>query len=193
MAPRSPLSINALQHLVSQILHDLITHFTSFSLGVDHITSLQDPMWQTVHKAKNQMYEQINLVRYLFMSGMGVGKDAQALLHSYVAGINIEIKGTIDQHPRMTCGLAWWLSKQIYGSKTGQIVIQKNCLSIHADHVRQDVGNEDTILETGQPSANPREGVAWYVFHLASLADQSLSVHRQDRQLSIHWKQKTIT
>ena len=183
-----PLSLNEVQNIFSQVLHDFIGHFTPFSAGMEILTDLQDPVWDLIQSAKNQMYAQINLIRFLFRQGIGTNKEAQSVLKTYMEHEKITINGCIRCFPKVTAGLALWLSKQVYGNSTPHLFIKESSISIQADHVRQDAQSEDKTLISGQSINSPREGYALYLFHLAYLENVCFSVKRNATHLSVQWE-----
>jgi len=183
------LSITEVQYIFSQVLHDFISHFTPFSAGMEMLTSLQDPVWDLIQDAKNQMYAQINLIRFLFGQGAGTNKESQGVLKKYMEHENISITGSINCCPKLVCGLALWLSKQVYGHGPSFLFIGEKSASIQADHVRQDAQDEDNVLTSGTSIDSPKEGYALYLFHLAYLERLDLHVHRTATRLSVQWEQ----
>lgn len=186
MNPEKCLSLNAVQNIFAQVLHDFISHFTPLSAGMEMLTSLQDPAWHVIQESKNQMYAQINLIRFLFGPGMGTNKEAQNLTKQYMEHTNISIDGSIGCYPKITAGLALWMSKQVYGS-TSRLYIDNKGLSIQSEYVRQDAA-EDAALLTGQCIHSPRIGYALYLFHLTQMEKINLSVHRNPTHLSVQWE-----
>jgi len=187
MESQHPLSIKEVQNIFAQVLHDFISHFTPLSSGMEMITSLQDPIWTLIQSSKNQIYAQINLIRFVFGPGSSTNQETQTLLKQYMEHMNVSITGSIQSHPKIVCGLSLWMTKNAYGHHPLRLCISKDSISIHADHVRQDAEKEDIILMHGSTIHNPREGYALYLFHLSCMEKIRLCVQRHSNHLTVHW------
>jgi hypothetical protein len=168
-----------MRHLMAQVVHDLISAFTSLSAGLDLGPDPQ--LWPLVNSARNQLQALLCLMRFLFGSSDGQAQEAQELLNGYAKGMKVALTGVLHSPTRLHVGLGFWLLRQVRPTQQGTLVLGAQGMTLYGNGLR--LGQEDLpVLQTGLSAQSPRSSYAYYLAFLAQEAGLSICVQEaQDR------------
>ena len=172
------------QLLFSQIIHDLISLFTSLSTGIDFAQDTQGEVWELVKRAKDQLYAKISLFRFIFSTGEGNVQDASKMIHHFGKAFNIEIKGNISENPKLVLALAVWLVKQTKNPQGVALIFDATKLTLSSPHPLTSA-EQDEVLQGTRCFQSCQESYAGYIASLLLLHKKRLSISRSFTEVCI--------
>lgn len=182
MSPPSPFGLKESQLLLAQVLHDVVSLFTSLSAGIDLVQDTQSDVWDLVKHVKGQLYVQIRLIRFLLTPGDGNKNEAFQLLLDYGNAMNIQVSGSIAQLPKIMANLGFWLMKQCRTHEGGHLHLNGLRLEITSDFVRG-ASREDELLQQGGYCLCAPESYAVYIFQLLQQKEVKVKLTRNPGSL----------
>lgn len=181
-------SLDEIQLLFSQVLHDLISPFSSLSAGMDIVTHSQDEIWDLVNQAKHQLYIQLILSRCIFSYGEGSYAEGEKLIVQYAESLEIGIQGKMpEQIPLKLCvGLAFWLIKQAKPRSDNILSWEKGNYLLHlsGSGVKKNL-KEEHVLQDGALTQSPQESYAMYLYRLLRHYGYKANTNRTSDSLSL--------
>jgi hypothetical protein len=179
-------SFRETQLLLSQMLHDLISPFSSLSAGLDFAMEGkgQGEMEELIRRSKMQMKTQLMLFRLLFSYGEDVMEADLSVLHTYgkVAGIRFE--GTFLGPNKVAIGLGFWMTQQVRDRSGSLLSFQGQEARLQTPALRLS-SREDEILQNGLEALLPQESYASYLYHLLQEQHKQAVVKRTNGHLSV--------
>lgn len=174
------------QLLFSQIIHDLISLFTSLSTGIDFAQDTQGEVWELVKKAKDQLYAKISLFRFVFGIGEGNPQDANNMIQHFGKAFNIEIeiKNPMNENPKLVLALALWLAKQTKNSQGATLIFDTKKLTLSSPHPFISA-EQDDVLQGIRCFQSCQESYAGYIASLLLLHKKKLFISRSFTEVCI--------
>jgi len=172
------------QLLLSQIIHDLISLFTSLSAGIDFAQDTQGEVWELVKKTKDQMYAQISLFRFVFGAGEGNLQDANKIIDHFGKAFDVEIKGTIKEYPKIWLALTLWLVKQIKIRQGSILTFETKKIILSSTHLIRSC-EQDDIVKGVRRFHSCQESYAGYSACLLFMDNKALFISRSSTEVSI--------
>lgn len=186
-AKRDPVT-EEMQYLVSQILHDFISHFTAISTGLDMPVHMAPEIFPMLLQSRQQLNAYLNVLRYMFSQGDGSDRQGTDMITAYGHTLGIVILGHSSSHRKIITGLTLWAMKQVHGKSNTTITRQEK--SIHMQSLALKTQGLDTRVLFGQePCTNPRDSFAAYVARLVEQEGVGLSIEfpsAQELFLTLH-------
>jgi hypothetical protein len=175
--------ISSIQYLISQILHDCISPFTSLSAGIDFIALPPGEIGSLIHLAKDQLQSCLTLYRFIFSHGEGTIKESAQLIHQYGEAFQIQIQGTVMQFPKLTAALVLWLTKQCM-QRNQAIIYLEPVLQLQGSLIKPSLSDEQ-VLQKGAQSVQLKDSFAHYIHQLLLAHHQTLTLERHTDTLQL--------
>ncbi len=191
--PKDPV-IQEIQFLVSQILHDFISHFTAISTGLDMPLHMAKEIFPMLVHSRQQLNAYLNVMRYLFSQGNG-SDNGTDMIAAYGSSLGITITGHSMHHNKIITGLTLWAIKQVQARSQTSISRTNDAIHIHSPCLKPDLCDVSVLLgETNIKS--PRDSLSAYLARLLVQFGMSLTTHRpsdQELVMELHAKAQSST
>jgi hypothetical protein len=173
--------IQEIQFLVSQILHDFISHFTAISTGLDMPLHMAKEIFPMLLHSRQQLNAYLNVMRYLFSQGNGADHSGTDMMTAYGASLGITITGHSDRHNKIITGLTLWAIKQVQARSQTCISRTHHAIHIHSPCLKPNVFDVSILL--GQTNIkSPRDSFSAYLARLLVQSEISLTTHSPSGQ-----------
>jgi hypothetical protein len=173
--------IQEIQFLVSQILHDFISHFTAISTGLDMPLHMAKEIFPMLLHSRQQLNAYLNVMRYLFSQGNGSDHSGTDMITAYGTSLGISITGHSDHHSKIITGLTLWAIKQVQARSQTCVSRTNNAIHIHSPCLKPDLCDISVLL--GQTNIkSPRDSLSAYLARLLAQSGMSLTAHSPNSQ-----------
>lgn len=177
------------QFLLSQVLHDLISPFTSLSAGLDILSETNGEIWQLIKSSRDQLYNQLILFRFIFNYTEGSCEEAKQILFtfsSYANSLGIKIEGDLSSLPKITICLGLWMIKQCRPRTGGTLYLDKSpyFLQLVSNYILPPT-HEENVLQNGASEQIIKESYAAYAYRLLLMYEKKASIQRTPESVSI--------
>ena len=184
--------IQEIQFLVSQILHDFISHFTAISTGLDMPLHMAKEIFPMLLHSRQQLNAYLNVMRYLFSQGNGSDSGTD-MITAYGTSLGITITGHCAHHNKIITGLTLWAIKQVQARSQTCISLTNDAIHIHSPCLKPHLCDISVLL--GQANIkSPRDSLSAYLARLLAQSGMSLTTHSPSGQeLVIKWHAQSQT
>jgi len=172
------------QLLLSQVIHDLISLFTSLSAGIDYAQETKGEIWDLVKKTKEQLYAQISIFRFVFSAGEGNLEEANKVIKHFGKAFDIEVKGHIQEQPKIGLAMALWLVKQAKNRQGTSLAFDQEKLVLSSPHLFP-FSDKDEVLKGTRRFQSCQESYAGYISSLVALHGKKISISRSSTEVCI--------
>lgn len=184
-------SIQEVQFLVSQILHDFISHFTAISTGLDMPLHMAKEIFPMLLLSRQQLNAYLNVMRYLFSQGDGSDQTSTDMVTAYGDSLGITITGQAEKNHKIITGLTLWAIKQVQARSQTHISRTNYSIHIHSHSLKPELCDVTVLLGTNTIKG-PRDSLSAYLARLLAQSDLSLTTHSPSGQeliLELHSQQ----
>ena len=173
--------IQEIQFLVSQILHDFISHFTAISTGLDMPLHMAKEIFPMLLHSRQQLNAYLNVMRYLFSQGNGSDHSGTDMITAYGTSLGITITGHGEHHNKIITGLTLWAIKQVQARSQTRISRTNNTIHIDSPCLKPHLCDVTVLL--GQTNIkSPRDSLSAYLARLLAQSELSLTTHSPSGQ-----------
>ncbi|MBM3631633.1 MAG: hypothetical protein FJX00_01410 [Alphaproteobacteria bacterium] len=170
--------IQEIQFLVSQILHDFISHFTAISTGLDMPLHMAKEIFPMLLHSRQQLNAYLNIMRYLFSQGNGSDHSGTDMITAYGASLGITVTGHGEHHNKIITG---WAIKQVQARSQARISRTNNTIHIDSPCLKPHLCDVTVLL--GQTNIkSPRDSLSAYLARLLAQSELSLTTHSPSGQ-----------
>jgi len=170
--PKDPVA-QEIQGLVSQILHDFISHFTAISTGLEMPVHMAKDIFPMLTQSRQQLNAYLNLMRYLFSQGEGADQQGTQMIVAYGDTLGIIIQGHSLHNCKLITGLTLWAMKLFQGRCQTIITREDNRICMLCPALKMPT-HEMNVLLNKEPCKSPRDSLSAYLSRL--LHQEKLSV-----------------
>ena len=170
-----PFSIEETQLLVSQILHDFISHFTAISTGLDMPLHMAKEIFPMLLHSRQQLNAYLNLMRFLFAQGDGDAQQGLDMVTMYGKSLGISIAGQAQPQSKIMAGLTLWAIKHLFIRNQSDITWGQSMVHIRGTPLSIQTAEWGVLL--GQSLCKtPRDSLSAYLAQLLYQKNMMLEI-----------------
>jgi hypothetical protein len=167
---------NEIQWLVSQIIHDFISHFTAISTGLDMPLHMATEIFPMLSQSRQQLNAYLNVMRFMFTQGESTDQNMGIkIVTAYGQSLGIAITGTVNENDKIMTGLTLWAMKHIHNKSQSLITLDKNSLHIQHSYVLTPNYDADVLLDNALCSS-PKDSFSAYLSRLIHQKNLSVTI-----------------
>lgn len=139
-------TIGETQWLVSQILHDFISHFTAISTGLDLPIHMATEIFPILLQSRQQINAYLNVMRFLFSQGDGQDLQGPEKIIDYGNTMGVSINIGFPTHHKIMTGLTLWAIKRIFVRNQTDIRWEDRLLYVRSPSLAMQVPEIQVLL-----------------------------------------------
>lgn len=181
--------VGEVQDLAAYLLHELISHLTSISAGLDMRVETWAEVAPLMRKSRDTLLSHVNVMRFVMTHPQESSSTGWSYVTHYGNILGVDVRGATQGATSWQAGLILWGLKQ-FAYKTGaSITMTEEGMDIQGVGFMLDEGNTQVLL--GQEvCTNPRQSLSRYLHLVVKALGRCLKLeHTSEHLWQITWPQ----
>jgi hypothetical protein len=168
-------SVGETQLLVSQILHDFISHFTAISTGLDMPLHMAKEIFPMLLQSRQQLNAYLNVMRFLFAQGDGDDQQGPEMVAQYANSMGVSITVQAQPEAKIMTGLTLWVIKHLFARNQTNITWGNRTLHVRSAALQMHTPEWEVLLGNA-PCKSPRDSFSAYLARLLNQKNITLEL-----------------